>query len=134
MVSSGEPPLYLVQEQITMIPAELVSYDKFQPDFNVERENRYHLLSPCGTCGRVRMVHVAFLLEKGQKISNIDLSTREHEVLGALVNKGLTIEQAGKELHLSASTVKTHKVNLYHKLNVHSRVQLATRARELGLM
>ncbi|MFI6638089.1 response regulator [Streptomyces sp. NPDC050504] len=52
------------------------------------------------------------------------LSAREHEVL-ALIGRGLTNRQIGKELFLSEKTVKNHISRLLAKLGVQRRIQAA---------
>jgi LuxR family maltose regulon positive regulatory protein len=61
------------------------------------------------------------------------LSERERDML-RLIAAGLSNQQIADELYLSINTVKTHTKSLYGKLNVHSRIQTAQRARELGLL
>jgi LuxR family maltose regulon positive regulatory protein len=61
------------------------------------------------------------------------LSEREIEVLRMLV-RGLTLAEIAKQLYLSPNTLKAHTQNIYSKLDVHSRVDLANKARELGLI
>jgi DNA-binding NarL/FixJ family response regulator len=53
------------------------------------------------------------------------ISPREWEVL-ALVAKGHTNKAIAAALYVSTNTVKTHVASLLHKLQVDSRVQLAT--------
>jgi DNA-binding NarL/FixJ family response regulator len=52
------------------------------------------------------------------------LTAREIEVL-PLVVRGLSNQEIADELHLSATTVKTHIANLMHKTSAANRVQLA---------
>jgi len=61
------------------------------------------------------------------------LSEREIEVL-QLIAEGLTNPEIASRLYLSLNTVKVHTRNIYGKLNVHSRIQAAARAQELGLL
>ena len=80
--------------------------------------------------------------EKATQISTAELkalstsasiSPREQEVLH-LINAGYSNREMAVKLSISESTVKTHVGNIYHKLNVSSRVQAITRARELKLV
>lgn len=52
------------------------------------------------------------------------LSGRESQVANA-VRQGLTNKEIARLLHISDATVKTHIENIFHKLNVTRRVQLA---------
>ncbi len=61
------------------------------------------------------------------------MSERELEVLG-LIAAGKSNRQIAKELFVTVGTVKTHKKNIYGKLDVHSRTQALVRARELNLL
>ncbi len=61
------------------------------------------------------------------------LSERELEVL-RLVAAGLSNREIAEALYLSVNTVKSHTKSIYGKLDVHSRTQAASRARELGFV
>ncbi|RPI78998.1 MAG: LuxR family transcriptional regulator [Desulfobacteraceae bacterium] len=70
------------------------------------------------------------LLVAGKAEMNADLLTRfnvtarEQEVLSLLV-KGKSYKEIGTELFISMPTVKTHVSNIYAKLNVKNKVELA---------
>ena len=58
--------------------------------------------------------------------SDVDtLSPREREVL-ALVAEGRSNKDIAEALFVSPNTIKTHVASLLNKLDVHTRVQLAT--------
>lgn len=61
------------------------------------------------------------------------LTPREREVLG-LLTRGLTNRQIAEELVVGESTVKTHLVRIYAKLEVEDRHRAVGRAVELGLL
>ena len=61
------------------------------------------------------------------------LTERELEVLH-LIDAGLSNREIANRLYISLNTVRTHTKNLYCKLDVHSRTQAITRARELNLL
>ncbi|MEI7769133.1 MAG: LuxR C-terminal-related transcriptional regulator [Chloroflexales bacterium] len=61
------------------------------------------------------------------------LSERELDVL-RLLACGLTLAEVAERLCLSPHTVKAHTQSIYSKLDVHSRVEAANTARELGLI
>ena len=61
------------------------------------------------------------------------LSPRELEIL-RLVAKGATNQQIGRELRLSAGTVRNYNGRIFRKLGVDGRTQAAVRAIELGVV
>ena len=61
------------------------------------------------------------------------LSGREREVLRQLA-RGSSGPQIAESLFVSVNTIKTHIKNIYAKLNVHSRHEAVTQARELNLL
>jgi two-component system, NarL family, nitrate/nitrite response regulator NarL len=63
----------------------------------------------------------------------ISLSPREREILG-LVAGGKATAEIGKELHLSAATVKTHLQHAYEKLGVSDRAAAVAEALRRGLL
>jgi DNA-binding NarL/FixJ family response regulator len=58
---------------------------------------------------------------------------REREVLDLLAD-GMRYQAIGRQLCISQATVKFHVVNLYQKLQSHSRVEALNQAREWGLL
>lgn len=75
---------------------------------------------------------VAVKLIQNVSQPNVRLTDRELQVLG-LVAKGLSNSQIGVELYVSESTVKTHLLRIFGKLEVTDRTRAVTRAQELGL-
>ncbi|MET0417880.1 MAG: LuxR C-terminal-related transcriptional regulator, partial [Actinoplanes sp.] len=61
------------------------------------------------------------------------LTDREREVL-RLLAAGCSTAEIATRLYLEPSTVKTHLIHLYRKLDAHSRTQAVARARALGLL
>lgn len=61
------------------------------------------------------------------------LTAREQEIL-QLLAAGLTNQEIGDQLFISAQTVKKHAGNIYGKLGVHTRTEAAARARDLALL
>lgn len=61
------------------------------------------------------------------------LSSREIMVLQEL-KLGLSNSEIAAKLFISTSTVKTHLVNIFEKLDVTTRTRAVTRAQELGLL
>jgi LuxR family maltose regulon positive regulatory protein len=65
--------------------------------------------------------------------TSASISPREQEVLH-LISAGCSNREIARKLSISESTVKTHVGNIYSKLNVNSRVQAITYAKELRLV
>ena len=61
------------------------------------------------------------------------LTPRESDVL-ALLAKRLSNREIAETLVIAPGTVKTHTLNIYAKLDVHSRTQAVNKAEELGLL
>jgi LuxR family maltose regulon positive regulatory protein len=61
-----------------------------------------------------------------------DISDREIEVLH-LITEGYSNQEIAEKLFISLNTVRTHTKNINSKLDVHSRMQAAARAKKLGL-
>jgi DNA-binding NarL/FixJ family response regulator len=61
------------------------------------------------------------------------LSERELEVMKLLAS-GRTNREISHELYVSHGTVKAHAANIYRKLGAHSRAEMISRARTLGLL
>jgi len=99
-----------------------------------ERINRY-----------IRRVLAAFPRAEGQAAMVRDvrekaraeliepLTERESEILLFLF-RGLRNKEIARELSISPRTVKRHTINLYAKLDVHSRKEAVARARSLGIL
>lgn len=67
-----------------------------------------------------------------KQLADADLSEREYEIL-SWVAKGLTNKEIALQLEISEYTVKNHLKNLFQKLHLNNRVQLAKYAYEHGL-
>jgi two-component system, NarL family, response regulator LiaR len=73
-----------------------------------------------------------FVLD-AEKLREIGLTPREHEILG-LIAKGLSNREIADRLFVSENTVKTHSSRLFDKMQVKRRVQAVQRGKELGLI
>jgi DNA-binding NarL/FixJ family response regulator len=62
-----------------------------------------------------------------------ELTDREREVL-ALVARGLSNAEIGKQLFISPATAKTHVGRVMMKLHAHDRAELVVIAYETGLV
>jgi DNA-binding NarL/FixJ family response regulator len=69
---------------------------------------------------------IAHLIPEGQVKTILDetLCDREREIVSYVVH-GFPNREIAKRLCISQRTVSTHLVNIYEKLNVHSRAELA---------
>lgn len=61
------------------------------------------------------------------------LTDREREVL-QLLAEGFSTKEIADHLHISAKTVGVHKINLMHKLNLHSQSELTKYAIRKGII
>lgn len=130
---------YVVGLSIPEIPGELVAYDTWIPSTTISHLNRTHALSPCGNCGRVKAAHINWFTKNRSPrgLDGLDgvvpqLTDAERKVLAELV-KGATVPQTAEKFVVSEGTIRSHKVSIYRKLQVHTRVELLNRARALGL-
>lgn len=73
------------------------------------------------------------LAGEGGAVLTESLTPRELDVLRYLA-AGLTNDEIGETLFISAETVKKHASNIFGKLGVGNRTEAAARARELGLL
>ena len=62
-----------------------------------------------------------------------ELSEREQEVL-RLIALGLTNAEIGERLYVSVRTVETHRAHIHQKLNLKTRAELVSFARDAGLL
>jgi LuxR family transcriptional regulator, maltose regulon positive regulatory protein len=81
------------------------------------------LLESSGPISAITPVPIQLLIEP--------LSGREIEVL-KLIEAGLSNQEIGSRLFISITTVKKHISNIYAKLDVKTRTQAVSRAKELG--
>ncbi|WP_240840114.1 helix-turn-helix transcriptional regulator [Acidaminobacter sp. JC074] len=65
-------------------------------------------------------------------VDELPLTKRELDVFLHII-KGKTNKQVGEILHISLSTVKTHLINIYSKLEIKNRVQAVEKAKEYDL-
>lgn len=66
-------------------------------------------------------------------LQKLNLNNREYEVL-QLLAKGHSNADIAADLFLSVSTIKTHVSNLYFKMDVKSRTQAITKAKQLKII
>jgi DNA-binding NarL/FixJ family response regulator len=76
---------------------------------------------------------VAAQLARAIRSPKVALTPREHEILG-LVAEGLSNPDIAAHLVIGESTVKTHLLNVFDKLEVSDRTRAVTRAMELGIL
>ncbi|MFI5212061.1 MAG: LuxR C-terminal-related transcriptional regulator, partial [Ignavibacteria bacterium] len=90
-----------------------------------------------------KLISVFEKYQKGSGIADSDntakvkliepISQREREIL-ELLSHGYKNKEIGDRLFLAPTTIKKHVYNLYQKLNVHSRFEVISKAKELGLI
>ena len=68
-----------------------------------------------------------------RRVEAATLTKRELAVLRLLPTR-LSTREIGRELHVSVNTIRTHVQAIYHKLQVNSRADAVTQARQLGLL
>ena len=71
-----------------------------------------------------------FQHQQPELISDDNLTKRENEIL-TLLNKGLSYKEIANLCSISPQTLNSHIKNIYQKLNVHSRAEIAARFRRL---
>lgn len=71
--------------------------------------------------------------EPARAAAKISLTARETEIL-ALVAEGLSNPGIAARLLIGESTVRTHLLHVFEKLEVRDRTRAVTRAMELGLL
>lgn len=69
----------------------------------------------------------------GSNGSSTDLTLREQDVMVELA-RGLTNQEIGSSLGLSANTIKSHLRHVFKKMDANNRVQAVAAARERGLV
>lgn len=69
--------------------------------------------------------------EKATDSSDIELTTREREVL-SLISEGFNNQQIADKLFISPRTVDTHRTNIMQKLDIHDAANLVKYALEHG--
>lgn len=72
------------------------------------------------------------LHEEDQFIKRYKLSPRETEII-SLIRQGISTHDIAQRLFLSEETVKTHRKNIYYKLDIKSVTELVNFANEHGL-
>ncbi|HSX67596.1 response regulator transcription factor [Nocardioides sp.] len=90
------------------------------------------ILSPQVTGAVLARVRQTSGAQPGATIAGLDLTDREHDVLG-LIGLGLNNTEIAARLHLTVSTVKTHVGNVLAKTGSRDRVQAAILAIRAGL-
>jgi DNA-binding CsgD family transcriptional regulator len=81
----------------------------------------------------VRVPHGGPFVLNEEKLKELGLTPREHEILG-LIAEGLSNREIGERLFVSENTVKTHSSRVFEKMSVNRRVQAVQKAKDLGLI
>ncbi|MCB0688887.1 MAG: response regulator transcription factor [Saprospiraceae bacterium] len=72
-------------------------------------------------------------MQSQQKSNQINISTREQEIVNLTVEAYTTIENANKS-HLSKNTIKSHRKNLLRKFQVRNKVELLRKSITRGFL
>jgi LuxR family transcriptional regulator, maltose regulon positive regulatory protein len=127
-VDEGEPMRLLIADyRLSIIEHHLVTYaGKLLAAFGASQilQPKSETLAPPARAG---------VENRKPKILVEPLSERELEVL-QLIAQGLSNREISERLFLALSTVKGHNQKIFDKLQVVSRTEAITRARELGLL
>jgi DNA-binding NarL/FixJ family response regulator len=83
--------------------------------------------------GGVYLPHQFMSPATGQRQNQTILTSRQIEVLQKMF-KGYSNKEIGSQLNLSDSTIKCHTSAIFRALEVESRVQAVTKAKQLGLL
>lgn len=77
----------------------------------------------------IKVIMILEFVEQGtpETIHEFDLTTREKQVLGHLV-EGFSYKMIAGNMNVGLETVKTHIRNLYEKLNVHNQSEAVAKA------
>jgi DNA-binding NarL/FixJ family response regulator len=103
------------------------AYDQLKRGVDAARKGLKYL------CAEVTSQIIDSALEEGTAGSVYEiLGAREREVL-QLLAEGLTSSQIAERLHVSTSTVETHRRNIMRKLDVHNVAELTKYAIREGL-
>ena len=92
-----------------------------------------HLISPAETVELLRLIGRQRERDRTAQAAIDRLTRRECDVLQALAD-GLSDSEIAERLHIRTETVRTHMVNLLHKLGVNSRLQALVFAVRYGLV
>lgn len=135
ITQSGVKSIACVPLQLRGIPAGVLYLENsfMSGVFTEERLELLKLLSG-------QMMLQAFLEREGSGTKDPaclpradSLTEREKEVL-RLIAAGLSNKEIAEQLEMTVNTVKTHIKNIYGKLQVNRRVQVAARAKELDIL
>ena len=91
------------------------------------------VLSGGGTITPTIALRVLTSFREANPTLGVGLTDREKQILELMVN-GKTAPQTGELLGVSVNTVNHHAKNIYRKLNVHNRSELARKAAQAGLL
>ena len=71
-----------------------------------------------------KVIHDIYSSKKRREQENARFTERETEII-QLCAQGLLVKEIADRLHISSSTVKTHKANIFQKLGINNSVELA---------
>jgi LuxR family maltose regulon positive regulatory protein len=81
----------------------------------------------------VKTISDPFIIKELSATPKISLTPREIEILKYIAD-GLRNKEIADKLFLAPETVKKHLYNIYQKFDIHSRMNVVVKARELGMI
>ena len=127
-VKLGEPGNWIRP----FVEAGLVMKDLLKKLLNDEKESMYikEILKHFSSQPQTKPLHIH---DKNTGDLLEPLTTREIEIL-SLLSSGLKNREIGDKIFLAQTTIKKHIYNIYQKLDVHSRIEVVTKAKELNII
>ena len=90
-------------------------------------------MTPSIAMKTLKLLRNPIILEKDKALDDVQLTTREVEVLEQL-SKGLTYHLIAENLILSPFTVRKHIENIYRKLQVHSKIEAIQQGKKRNII
>lgn len=99
----------------------------------IETLNGGAAMTPSIALKTLKLLREPILFEDCKPCDNVNLTTREIEVLEQL-SKGLKYDAIANNLFLSTGTIRKHVENIYTKLQVHNKLEAIQKAKNNNLI